>query len=136
MINVFIRSSVICLGLISFGTFAEEARDSRIVGSWQGMRTADGKCQFLAWKSKFKEDGRFEITFFADAERKKELHTERGTWRASDGRNELKTDGVPTTEVYTYSFADPNTVRYVNTVRDPSADCQADYEFLEHRTQN
>lgn len=107
--------------------------DQRIIGAWQGMREASSKCEFLAWNSKFSADGRFEISFFADKDRTKSVQTERGTWQANGGKNELKTDGVPTTEVYLYTVIDDNTIKYVNTVSDPSADCQADYEFTERR---
>lgn len=97
------------------------------------MREESGKCQFLAWNSRFAPDGRFEISFFADKEMTKPIQAERGTWKAGSGRSELKTDGVPTAEVYVYTVIDDDTIKYVNTVKDPSADCQADYEFIERR---
>jgi hypothetical protein len=128
--------SAICLALtclVSSATDAAEPLDQRIVGKWQGMREQSGACQFLAWNSSFSPDGRFEITFFADKERSTVIQTESGSWQANDGKSELKTDGVPTADVYLYTVIDDNTIKYVNTVRDPSADCQADYEFVEHR---
>lgn len=112
---------------------AAEPLDQRIIGAWQGMRNQSGKCEFLAWNSNFAPDGRFEISFFADKERTQFIQMERGTWSAREGKNELKTDGVPTVEVYLYTMLDDNTIKYVNAVRDLSADCQADYEFVEHR---
>lgn len=119
--------------LVSSSADAAEPIDQRIVGTWQGMREESGKCEFLAWNSNFAPDGRFEISFFADKERTKSVQTERGNWKANGGKNELKTDGVPTAEVYLYTVIDDDTIKYVNTVKDPSADCQADYEFIEHR---
>jgi hypothetical protein len=112
---------------------AIETLDQRIVGSWQGMREQAGKCDFLAWNSKFSADGRFEISFFADKERLKPIQTERGSWQASRGESVLKTDGVPTPEVYLYTVINDDTIKYVNTVKDPTADCQADYELTEYR---
>lgn len=125
--------SVAILSLISTLSTAAETLDQRIVGSWQGMREQTGKCRFLAWSSKFSADGRFEISFFADKERLKSVQTERGSWKASSGESELKTDGVQTPEVYLYTVINDDTIKYVNTVKDPTADCQADYEFTEYR---
>lgn len=122
-----------CTLLICSVSSASQPTDQRIVGSWQGMREQSGKCQFLAWKSQFLPDGRFEISFFANKERTQLIQTERGTWDAKDGKNTLKTDGVLTPEVYLYTVLDDNTIKYVNTIKDPTADCQADYEFTEHR---
>ncbi len=50
-----------------------------------------------------------------------------------NGKSELKTGGVAKTDTYTYIVLDENTVKYVNTVRDSSADCQEDDEFTEIR---
>lgn len=86
--------------------------DRTIVGQWQGLREQNTKCQFLAWNSKFTDDGRFEITFFADKERKIVLHTEKGTWQTKDGQQELTTEGVPTPDVYTSLLT--IMIRYVN----------------------
>lgn len=124
---------VAILSLTSTPSIAAEAVDQRIVGSWQGMREQSGKCQFLAWNSKFSADGRFEISFFADKERLKPVQTESGGWKANNGKSELKTDGVQTPEVYLYTVINDDTIKYVNTVKDPTADCQADYEFTEYR---
>lgn len=107
--------------------------DERLIGEWEGMRERDGACQFLAWRSQFHADGRFEITFFRDAERAQKIQTERGIWRAADGRSELRTLGVPTPEVYEYRFLDEDRVHLTNTKKDATADCQADYEFTETR---
>ena len=125
--------SLVFVWFVSFSAHAAEALDARLVGAWQGMREQSGKCEFLAWNSKFGPDGRFEITFFADKQKTKPIQTERGKWKASGGKSELKTDGVPTAEVYLYTVIDDDTIKYVNTARDPSADCQADYEFTEYR---
>ncbi|WP_291933316.1 lipocalin family protein [Limnohabitans sp.] len=121
------------LSLTSILSMAAEALDPRLVGSWQGMREQSGKCQFLAWNSKFSANGNFEISFFADKERLKPVQIERGNWKASNGKSELKTDGVLTSEVYIYTIINDDTIKYVNTVKDPTADCQADYEFTEYR---
>lgn len=123
----------LAVALMSGSTFGAESVDTRLVGKWQGNRDQSTNCQFLVWNMHFMLDGRFEITFFSDKQRTKKIQTERGTWKASDGKNELRTEGVPKPEIYLYTFIDDNTVKYVNTVRDPSADCQEDYEFTEHR---
>ena len=46
---------------------------------------------------------------------------------------QLLTDGIPTPDVYTYSFINDKAVKLSNIKRDPSADCMADYEFIDHR---
>ncbi|UQY34146.1 hypothetical protein K8U54_20930 [Pseudomonas fulva] len=107
--------------------------DQRLLGDWQGMRDKHGPCQFFVWNSSFAADGRFKISFFADEQRTRLIQTEQGTWTAHDGKNHLTTDGVKTTEVYDYRFVDADTVEYVNINADPTADCQADYRFTEHR---
>jgi hypothetical protein len=107
--------------------------DQTLIGSWQGAREEEGKCQFLSWNTKFQPDGRFSITFFKDAQRTLPIQTEHGTWSAGNGRSELKTDGVRTPEVYEYKVIDAQTIHYINTVKNSSADCQEDYEFTEHR---
>lgn len=112
---------------------ASETLDPRLVGAWQGMREASGECRFLAWNSTFFSDGRFEITFFADKKRRQPIQSETGRWKASDGRSELRTEGVSTPEVYLYTVINENTVAYENTVKDPTADCQEDYAFTEYR---
>jgi len=114
-------------------TYTTGPLDERIVGKWEGMRGKSTQCQLLSWNSNFTPSGMFEITFFSDKEKTKIINTEKGSWKASNGKNELKTDGVPTPEVYLYTVIDNDTIKYVNTVRDPSADCQADYEFTERR---
>ena len=121
------------LSLTSTLSMAAAALDSRILGSWEGMREQNQDCRFLAWNSTFTADGRFEITFFADKDRLKPVQTERGTWQASNGKSELATDGIRTPEVYLYTVIDEDSIHYVNTVKDPTADCQADYAFTEHR---
>lgn len=109
------------------------SEDQELVGSWQGMREENGKCQFLSWTTTFEADHRFSITFYRDAARQQLIQTERGQWSSANGKRVLKTDGVKTPEVYEYKVIDPDTVRYVNTVKDPTADCQEDYAFTEHR---
>lgn len=130
------RISLICFAVLSLTSTliaAAEALDKRIVGSWQGMREQAGKCEFLAWNSKFSADGHFEISFFSDKERLNLVQTESGSWKASKGKSQLKTEGVQTPEVYLYTVINNDTIKYVNTVKDSTADCQADYEFTEHR---
>ncbi|MDH1263397.1 lipocalin family protein [Pseudomonas sp. GD03944] len=112
---------------------ATNALDPRVVGEWQGIREQSTACQFLAWNSTFRPDGSFEITFFADKERTRKIQTEHGTWSASNGQNTLKTNGVPTADVYDYTVLNENSIRYVSTKQDPSADCKAYYEFVEQR---
>jgi hypothetical protein len=107
--------------------------DQRLVGLWEGMREQNNGCQFLAWRMQLNTDGTFLIAFFRDQERTRLIQVERGRWTAANGRSELKTDGVGQTEVYQYTLKGSDAVHYVNTVKDPTADCQADYEFTEYR---
>lgn len=105
------------------------------MGNWQGQRDLDGKCLFLAWEMSREADGRFEVTFFLDSERKKLLGSERGRWQTENGQMTLLTDGVPSADIYTYTFGENNSVVFANIKRDPSADCAADYVFTDHRIQ-
>lgn len=107
--------------------------DQRLVGSWEGMREQGNGCQFLAWRMQLNADGTFRITFFRDQERTRLIQMEQGRWTAANGRSELSTDGVGQAEVYQYTLQGPDAVHYVNTVKDSTADCQADYEFTEYR---
>lgn len=107
--------------------------DQRLVGLWEGMREPGNGCQFLAWRTQLSADGSFRISFFRDQERTRLIQVEQGRWTAANGRSELKTDGVSQAEVYQYTLRGDDAVHYVNTVKDPTADCQADYEFTEHR---
>lgn len=109
------------------------ANDPALVGTWKGLRTETGKCQFLSWTNNLKPDGRFTITFFRDAQQTQVIQTEQGTWAAANGKNELRTDGVASPDVYTYKLVDPDTVHYVSVAADPTSDCQGDYEFTEYR---
>ncbi len=109
------------------------ANDPALVGSWKGLREEGGKCQFLSWKNELKADGTFTITFFRDAKQTRLIQSEHGTWSAANGKNVLRTDGVPLPDIYTYKLIDADTVHYVNTQADPSGDCQEDYEFTERR---
>lgn len=109
------------------------ANDSALVGTWKGLRTQTDKCQFLSWTNNLRPDGRFTITFFRDAQRTQVIQTEQGSWSAANGKNELRTDGVRTPDVYTYKLVDPDTVHYVSVSAGPSGDCQEDYAFTEHR---
>ena len=118
---------------LSNSAVSAESLEQSLIGQWQGARDTASKCQFLAWNSNFMSNGKFEITFFSNEERTDKIQTEHGTWKASNGKSELTTDGVSTPDVYLYSIIDSDTVKYVNTVKDPSADCQDDYEFTEHR---
>lgn len=109
------------------------ANDTALVGTWKGLRTQTDKCQFLSWTNNLKPDGRFTITFFRDAQQTQVIQTEQGTWSAANGKNELRTDGVRTPDVYTYKMVDPDTVHYVSVSAGPTGDCQEDYAFTEHR---
>ena len=109
------------------------ANDTALVGTWKGLRTQTDKCQFLSWTNHLKPDGRFTITFFRDAQQTQVIQTEQGSWSAANGKNELRTDGVRTPDLYTYKLVDPNTVHYVSVSAGPTGDCQEDYAFTEHR---
>lgn len=112
---------------------SERLLDQQLVGVWEGKREQGNGCQFLAWRMQLNSDGTFRIAFFRDQDRTRLIQVEQGRWTAANGRNELKTDGVGQVEVYEYSFIGVDAVHYVNTVKDPTADCQADYEFTEYR---
>ena len=107
--------------------------DASLVGSWKGLREANGKCQFLSWNTHFEPNGKFSVTFFRDAQQTQKIQTEHGTWTAANGTNALKTDGVRLPDIYTYKFIDADTVHYTNIKSDPSGDCQEDYAFTERR---
>ena len=107
--------------------------DPALVGTWKGLRTETGKCQFLSWTNTLKPDGRFVITFYRDAQQTKVIQTEQGSWSAANGKNELRTDGVRSPDVYTYKLLDADTVHYVSVASDPTSDCQDDYAFTERR---
>lgn len=107
--------------------------DERLVGEWKGQRDAESKCSFLAWKLIRSSDGTFEIAFYADPKRTTEVSHERGIWWVKANEYFAQTDGVPTPDVYTFSFLDKDTVRYTLQKLDPSADCKADYVFTDHR---
>ncbi len=130
---------IINLSLLMFAIFpsteviSAPTVDAALVGQWQGERGPETTCEFLAWASTFTNDGKFSITFYNDHERKEEIATETGIWESGGGSSKLFTKGVPTPDVYLYKIIDTDTVKYVNTVRDPSADCKDDYEFIEHR---
>ncbi len=68
------------------------------------------------------------MTFFRNAQQTQVIQTEQGAWSAADGRNELRTDGVRTPDVYTYKWVDPDTVNYVRVAASP-----ADYAFFTER---
>lgn len=87
----------------------------------------------MAWKMGRTADGKFEVTFYSDPEKTRILGKEKGHWEVKDGRLSLLTDGVPTPDLYVYTFIDNNSVKFSNVKRDPAADCMADYEFTDHR---
>jgi len=118
--------------LASFSSIAESTH-TRLVGNWQGQRDQEGKCSFMAWKMARTLDGKFEVTFYADPGKKQILGEEKGRWEVKDGKLSLFTDGVPTPDIYVYTFIDDNSVKFSRVRADPSADCVADYEFTEHR---
>lgn len=107
--------------------------DDRLVGTWQGQRNQDGKCTFMAWRMIRAADGKFEVAFYVDSAMSKLIGKEMGRWNAHGGRMSLYSDGVPTPDVYSYTFIGGDSVRLTNVKRDPSADCMADYEFTDHR---
>ena len=135
MQKTFRHIAFITVIFLSHSVARAENLEQRLIGKWQGVRDTASKCEFLAWNSNFMSNGSFEITFFANKERTKKINTEHGSWKASNGQSELTTDGVPTPEIYLYTFINNNTVKYVSTVKDPSADCQDDYEFTEYRVE-
>ena len=112
---------------------SKPANDPALVGTWKGLREEGGKCQFLSWRNNLKPDGTFTITFFRDAAQTRPIQSEHGTWTAANGKNEMKTAGVPAPDVYTYKLIDADTVHYVNVASDPSGDCQEEYAFTERR---
>jgi hypothetical protein len=116
----------------SFSSIAEST-DTRLIGNWQGQRNQEGKCSFMAWEMARTADGKFEISFYGDPGKKQILGKEKGRWEVKDGQLSLLTDGVPTPDIYIYTFIDDNSVKLSNIKRDPSADCMADYEFTDHR---
>ena len=107
--------------------------DTRLVGNWQGQREQGGKCTFLAWKMARYADGKFEIAFFKDPHRTKESSRERGVWWVKGNEFYTHTKGVAAPDGYRYKVLSENTVRFTVLKRDPSGDCQAAYEFTDHR---
>jgi hypothetical protein len=125
----------ICLlltALLSASSFASSL-DERLVGHWQGQRNKEGKCSFMAWAMKRSPDGKFEIVFYKNPEKTQLINQESGRWETKGDKLSLFTEGVPTPDVYTYTFTDNDTVHFSTIERDPSADCMADYEFTDHR---
>jgi len=78
-------------------------------------------------------DGKFEVAFYIDAGRTKETLREKGSWWVKGNEFFTQTQGVATSDGYAYSFVDADTVHFTVLKRDPSADCQADYQFSDHR---
>ncbi|SDQ67438.1 hypothetical protein SAMN04490186_1460 [Pseudomonas grimontii] len=124
---------ILLTAVLSACSTTKPGNDPVLVGIWKGLRTETGKCQFLSWTNNLKPDGRFTLTFFRDAQQTQVIQTEQGSWSAANGRNELRTDGVRSPDVYTYQLVDPDTVHYVSVAADPTSDCQGDYEFTERR---
>ena len=129
-----IRTSLCTAFLLLASSLAiAEPTDTRLVGNWEGQRDQEGKCSFMAWRMARTADGKFEIAFYADSGKKQIIGKEKGRWEVKGDKLSLLTDGVPTPDVYVYTFIDDNSVRFSNVKRDPSADCMADYEFTDHR---
>lgn len=124
---------ILLTAALSACSTTKPGNDSALVGTWKGLRTETGKCQFLSWTNNLKPDGRFTITFFRDAQQTQVIQTEQGSWSAANGKNELRTDGVRSPDVYTYQLVNPDTVHYVSVAADPTSDCQDGYEFTERR---
>lgn len=129
----FLTSLVVACVLCLPFSLQASTLDERLVGKWQGERSSEGKCKFLAWNMLRTDEGKFRIFFFSDAERKRLVNVENGRWEAENGLFSIFTSSVSTPDVYNYSVTDANTVRFSNAKRDPSADCMADYEFTDHR---
>lgn len=129
-----ITVGIIALAAVLGGCAANKpANDPALVGSWKGLREANGKCQFLSWNTSFQQDGKFTVTFYRDAQQSQRIQVEHGTWTAANGKNAMKTVGVSSPDVYSYKFLDADTVHYTSVESDPSGDCQEDYSFTEHR---
>lgn len=109
------------------------ALNDRLVGNWQGQRDESGKCSYMSWTMKRSSDGKFEIAFYKNPEKTQLLNEERGRWETKGDKISVFTEGVPTPDVYTYTFTDDDTVHISAIERDPSVDCMADYEFTDHR---
>lgn len=130
-----ISISIIVLAAVLGGCAASRLpNDLALVGSWKGLREANGKCQFLSWNTNFQQDGKFTVTFYRDAQQTQRIQVEHGTWSAANGKNAMKTVGVSSPDVYSYKFLDADTVHYTSVESDPSGDCQEDYAFTERRT--
>lgn len=130
--KIITRNLLIVAVLLSVSNLAS-ALDDRLVGTWQGQRDKDGKCSYMAWTMKRSSDGKFEVAFYKNPERTQFLNEERGRWETKDDKISLTTEGVPTPDVYAYTFTDSDTVHVSAIERDPSVDCMADYEFTDHR---
>lgn len=129
-----IKTSIFSAFVLSASFLAiAEPTDTRLIGNWQGQRDQEGKCSFMAWTMARTADGKFEITFYGDPDKKLILGKEEGRWEVKDGKLSLLTDGIQTPDIYVYTFIDDNSVKLSNVKRDPSADCMADYEFTDHR---
>ena len=87
----------------------------------------------MAWNMKRSQDGKFEITFYKNPEKTQLIDREMGRRETKGDKLSLFTEGVPTPDIYTYTFTDNDTVHLSVVERDPSVDCMADYEFTDHR---
>lgn len=123
------------LSLISSVSMSADI-DKRLVGDWQGQRDPSGRCSFLAWEMSRHSDGRFEITFYEDSNKTKIANRESGTWWVKANVFYTQTKGVPTPDGYSYAFQNQDTVRFTVLKRDLSADCEADYEFIDARVRS
>jgi len=120
--------------LLFFSPMANAADlDKRLVGEWEGQRDPESKCSFLSWQLSRSADGKFAISFYGDPNKTKEAGRESGIWWTAANEYFAQTQGVPTPDGYAYSFLNQDTVHYTVLKRDPSADCDADYEFTDHR---
>lgn len=88
---------------LSFTIHASEI-DKRLVGVWEGQRDENGKCPFMAWEFKRFENGRFEVIFFRNRSKIRNiLNTETGTWTTEGSKYILNTDDVPNPDAYIYN---------------------------------
>lgn len=132
---------LLCASLIQGCTFGSSRASGpssppseQLVGDWEGQREAGAKCPFVAWRLTRTADGKFDIVFYSDPDKIDATGREHGRWWVKADRFYLQTEGVETPERYTYVILDQNTVRFDVVDRDPSADCQADYQFTDHRS--
>lgn len=78
-------------------------------------------------------DGKFEIVFFEDSRKTKEVSRESGAWWVKADAFYTHTKDVPTPDSYRYEVLNSSAVRFTSLKRDPSGDCAGAYEFTDHK---